>query len=47
MYSSELVTYFEAQGWTCDECKPCIVCDESPSESDKSEVRGGILSINE
>merc|ERR1712106_386155 len=37
VYSPELVHYFEQQGWTCDDCKPCIVCDESPSESEKSE----------
>jgi len=36
-YSPELVHYFEQHGWTCDDCKPCIVCDESPNESDKSE----------
>ena len=37
VYSTELVHYYEQHGWICDECKPCIVCDESPSESDKSE----------
>ena len=37
VYSTELVNYYEQHGWICDECKPCIVCDESPSESDKSE----------
>ena len=37
MYSTELVHYYEEHGWICDECKPCIVCDESPAESDKSE----------
>jgi len=37
VYSSELVHYFEQNGWTCDDCKACIVCDESPSESEKSE----------
>ena len=37
VYTAELVQYYEQHGWVCDECKPCIVCDESPSESDKSE----------
>ena len=37
VYTPELVTYYTTHGWTCDECKPCIVCDQSPSESDKSE----------
>merc|ERR550539_2303361 len=37
VYSTELVNYYEQHGWICDECKPCIVCDECPSESDKSE----------
>ena len=37
VYASELVAYFEQHGWTCDDCKACIVCDESPSESEKSE----------
>merc|ERR1719319_955367 len=37
VYATELVAYFEQHGWTCDDCKACIVCDESPSESEKSE----------
>ena len=28
--------YFEENGWTCDDCKSCIVCELSPSESEKS-----------
>ena len=37
VYATELVAYFEQHGWTCDDCKACIVCDQSPSESEKSE----------
>ena len=37
VYTEELIRYFETEGWTCDDCKPCIVCDESPSVSEKSE----------
>jgi hypothetical protein len=37
VYPTELTSYFEQHGWTCDDCKACIVCDESPSESEKSE----------
>merc|ERR1719239_2061709 len=35
VYATELVAYFEQHGWTCDDCKACIVCDQSPSESEK------------
>merc|ERR1712045_206638 len=37
VYSNELTAYFEENGWTCDDCKPCIVCQLSPSEREKSE----------
>jgi hypothetical protein len=35
--STELVRYFEEKGWTCDDCKPCIVCELSSSESEKEQ----------
>merc|ERR550519_2008795 len=30
-YSPELVHHFEQEGWTCDDCKACVVCDENQS----------------
>jgi len=37
VYSTELTRYFEDIGWTCDDCKACIVCELSSNESEKSE----------
>ena len=29
VYSADLVQHFQKEGWTCDDCKTCIVCSES------------------
>ncbi len=34
MYSSDLVAHFQKEGWTCDDCKTCIVCSESQTNED-------------
>ena len=34
VYSADLVQHFEKEGWTCDDCKTCIVCSESQTNED-------------
>ena len=29
VYSRDLVDHFNEQGWTCDDCKTCLVCGET------------------
>ena len=29
VYSADLKAHFQKEGWTCDDCKTCIVCNES------------------
>ena len=38
--SADLVHHFEKEGWTCDDCKVCLVCGESQTNVSK------ILEIN-
>ena len=33
-YSADLVHHFEKEGWTCDDCKVCLVCGESQTNED-------------
>ena len=34
VYSKELIKHFEDVGWTCDECKTCLVCSETQKNED-------------
>merc|ERR1712061_804551 len=34
VYSADLVHHFEKEGWTCDDCKVCLVCGESQTNED-------------
>ncbi len=34
VYSADLVQHFQKVGWTCDDCKTCIVCSESQTNED-------------
>ena len=34
VYSADLVHHFQKEGWTCDDCKVCLVCGESQTNED-------------
>ena len=34
VYSADLVRHFVRHGWTCDDCKTCIVCGEAQKNED-------------
>ncbi len=32
VYSAELVAHFKSVGWTCDDCKVCLVCAKTQTK---------------
>ena len=34
VYSADLVRHFVRHGWTCDDCKTCLVCGEAQKNED-------------
>ena len=34
VYSADLVKHFVRHGWTCDDCKTCLVCGEAQKNED-------------